>query len=180
MGKTFLLVHLRVKDLTAETAEETIRKRIDGGEKLRKLERAELWEFRHSREGGEFRSELERLVRRSNLFVHPNKHAYRIVDDYRSGWEEEGFLLWVRGKEGVEGMVARETLRTRFGLEGLEEVRYGVLWVIRPAGIAGEDALAWARKIGITTGPRDGLLVHPHYQEYDLDRTIPPRKEGTR
>ncbi|MFH1277754.1 MAG: hypothetical protein ABIK65_05195 [Candidatus Eisenbacteria bacterium] len=113
--------------------------------------------------------ELERLVRESNLFVNPNKHTFRFTEDYRSGWTGEAVLLTVRGREDLEGEVARETLETRYRLGGLEEIRYATLWVMRLRGVGGDEALARAEALAVTTGPKGGLLVNPHFQDYEVE-----------
>lgn len=166
--RIYLLVSLRARGLTALTAEETIRRRVAGGDALERLDQADLWEFRHRGEKG-FREELEKLVRESNLFVNPNKHSFRFTEEYRTGWAREAVLLTVRGREDLEGEVARETLGTRYRLEGLEEVRYSTLWVVRFKDVAGDEALARAEALAVTTGPKGGLLVNPHFQEYAVE-----------
>lgn len=164
-GRLQLLVTLRNRGLTALTAEETLRRRVSGGEALERLDQADLWEFRH-RGGERFREQLEKLVRESNLFVNPNKHSFRFTEDFRSGWSGDPVLLTVRGRDDLEGEVARETLGTRYRLEGLEEVRYATLWIFRFRGLPEEEALARAETLAVTTGPKGGLLVNPHFQEY--------------
>jgi len=167
----FLLVRLRVPDVTALTAEETIRKRVGGGERLSGLDRLDLWEFRH-REGAAFRERLESLVRDSNLFVNPNKHAYRITGDYRRGWKKGGYLVLVRGREDLEGKVAEETLARRYAIEGLEAVRYGVLWRMTLAGAAGEEGRALAESLAVTRSPEGGLLANPHIQTCEVEPAL--------
>ncbi|MFH1679870.1 MAG: hypothetical protein ABIH26_04420 [Candidatus Eisenbacteria bacterium] len=169
MNRTlYLLVRLRTGDLAALTAEETIRRRVRGGERLARLDRSDLWEFTY-RDGNEFQGRLEKLVSESNLFVNPNKHLFRYAEDYRSGWREEGFLLAVRGREDLEGAVAEETLRSRYRLPGLERVRYATLWFLRFEGAAGEEGLALAESLALANSPKGGLLVNPHYQEHTLE-----------
>jgi hypothetical protein len=167
--KLFLLVALRTRDLAALTAEETIRKRLPGGEKLRRLDRADLWEFDFD-DGEGFRAALEKLVRDSNLFVNPNKHVFRFADDFRTGWREECVLLAVRGKEDLEGAVAEETLRSRYKLTGLREVRYATLWMLHLAETAEGESLALAESLAVAGARSGGLLVNPHYQEYEIER----------
>jgi hypothetical protein len=164
-----LIVSPRRRDLAALTAEETIRKRVPGGEALARLDRADLWEFDYE-DGDEFRGALEKLVRESNLFVNPNKHVFRFAEDFRAGWRERCVLVAVRGKEDLEGAVAEETLRSRYRLPGLRGVRYATLWVLRVEAPAGEDGLSLAESLAVATGVGGGLLVNPHYQEYEIER----------
>lgn len=168
-NKLYLLVGLRVPDVTALTAEETIRKRITGGERLDGLEHFDLWEF-HSGAGG-FRDELERMVRDSNLFVNPNKHVYRFTEDYLDGWTEERYILRVWGREDMDGVVARDTLIRRYGISNLSDVKRSDLWVMNLSGVSGGEGVALAESFGVTDGPRGGLLVNPHYQEYSVKIT---------
>ena len=165
-NKLYLLVGLRVPDVTALTAEETIRKRISGGEKLNGLEHFDLWEFHHG--GGGFRVELERMVRDSNLFVNPNKHIYRFADDYLEGWTEERHILRVWGREDIDGVVARDTLIRRYGISNLNEVKRSDLWTMDLTGVSAMDGAALVESFGVTDGPRGGLLVNPHYQDYSV------------
>ncbi|MBN1826158.1 MAG: hypothetical protein JW958_07825 [Candidatus Eisenbacteria bacterium] len=167
----FLLVRLRVPDVTALTAEETIRKRVAGGGRLVRLDRLDLWEFRH-RDGAAFREKLDALVRDSNLFVNPNKHAYRITGDYRRGWREGGYLVLVRGREDLEGKVAEETLARRYAIDGLHGVRYGVLWRMKLEGTGGAEGLALAESLAVTRAPKGGLLVNPHVQTWSVEAAV--------
>jgi len=177
--KLYLLVRLRVRDVTALTAEETIRRWIEGGEKLARLDRADLWEFTY-RDDGDFRGKIEELVNDSNLFVNPNKHTFRFADDYREGWEEEVFLAVVRGREDLEGAVARNTLESRYRLAGLEDVRYATLWVFRFDGVTGDEALGLAESFAVTRTRKDGLLVNPHYQICEVKPAGPAGEDAHR
>ncbi len=173
--KLDLLVSLRTRDLAALTAEETIRKRIPGGEKLARLDRADFWEFTFDgREG--FREAMEKLVRESNLFVNPNKHAYRFADDYRTGWQGACALVAVRGREDLEGALAEETLRSRYRVPGLTRVRYATLWILQFDAAAEENLLALAESLSIATERKGGLLVNPHYQDYEIERSRPSER----
>jgi len=172
--KLYLVVRLRVRDLTALTAEETIQKRVAGGDRLETLDRADLWEFTF-RSGECFRAKLEHLVGDSNLFVNPNKHTYRFADDYREGWRSGGWLLVVRGREDLEGAVARDTLDRRYDVAGLEEVRYGALWILRLRDEGRAEDRENAERLAVATGPKGGLLVNPHYQEYSLEPIHDPQ-----
>lgn len=170
--RLYLLVSLRARDLAALTAEETIRRRVAGGGHLDRLDRADLWEF-DSDGAGVFRDGLERLVRESNLFVNPNKHTFRFTGDYRTGWTGDVTLVTVRGREDLDGAVARETLETRYHLPGLRDVRYASLWVMRFTGVAPGERAALAESLAVTTGPKGGLLVNPHYQEWAVEDGVP-------
>jgi len=169
MSRTlYLLVRLRAGDLAAATAEETIRRRVRGGEKLVRLDRSDLWEFTYQ-DGNDFRGRLESIVRESNLFVNPNKHAFRYAVDFRRGWREEGVLVVVRGKDDLEGAVAEETLRSRVRLPGLERVRFATLWFLRFQEARGSEALALGESLAVAASPKGGLLVNPHYQDYTIE-----------
>ncbi len=175
-GKLALLIGHRVEDLAARTAEETIRRRLDGGEALESLDREEFWEFRYRTEEL-FEEKLTALIDRAELFVNPNKHRWRIsTGGIAAGHEGKGYLLKVTNREDIDGDVAKHTLTMQYGFRGLEEVRYGVLWIIRLAegvvgdGPAGDAGRALAEKIAVTKSRDSGLLVNPHYQEWSLER----------
>ena len=134
-----LLVKHRVEDLIARTAEDTIVRRLEGGELLESLGREEFWEF-DFHEGHHFEERLRTLTGNADLFVNPNKHRYRITEEgIFAGHEGPGYLVRVTGREDIEGEVAKHTLQQQYGCEGLDEVRYGVLWVIRLKGKSGDE-----------------------------------------
>ncbi len=166
-----LLVRHRHQDLDARTAEDTIRKRLEEGERLLGLGREECWEFIY-REGSGLRERLEVLAESANLFVNPNKHLYRFSDGWQSGALEQGVLLLVRNQPDLEGPLALETLQKEYGCEGLQEVRYGTLWILRIAGSMNGplgDERELAERFAITRSRGDGLLVNPHFQTWEWE-----------
>ena len=163
-----LLVRHRVEDLAARTAEETIRGRIEGGEHLERLGREELWEFTF-RAGSGCEKRIRKLTEESNLFVNPNKHHHRFTADVLSGREGGGYLLRVHNRDDLDGDVAFDTLVNQYDCEGLERVRFGTVWVIHVSAVKGERAAALTERFAVTRGPRDGLLVNPHYQDWTLE-----------
>ncbi len=170
-GYLALLVKHRVEDLIARTAEETIRRRLEGGERLERLDREEFWEF-DFRAGEGFEEKLRRFTAGAELFVNPNKHHYRISEEgIFTGFTGRGWLLRVTGRDDIEGEVAKHTLIRQYGCEELQDVRYGVLWVIRlkdDEGGEGDGELA--ERMAITRSREDGLLVNPHFQEWKMER----------
>ncbi len=164
-----LLVKNRVEDLIARTAEETIIRRLEGGEHLESLHREEFWEFDFL-EGHGFEEMLRTLTGNADLFVNPNKHRYRLTEEgILSGHQGPGYLVRVSGREDIEGEVAKQTLERQYGCEGLKEVRYGLLWVIRLKGIDGDEGAQLAERFAVTRGAKDGVLVNPHYQEWRME-----------
>lgn len=175
--KLSLLVWHRVEDLIATTAEETIRNRHENGAKLETLSREEHWRFTF--DGNAFPARLDDLVARSRLFVNPNKHAFRIVDEPEDGRAFPGAIVRVRNREDIEGATAMHSLRPLAGTEELTEVVFETVWFVRLAPSVEPDEIAsLVESYAVTHTRHDGLLVNPHFQDWSL--TVVPGTQGAR
>lgn len=182
---TLMTCHKGV-DLHAETAGRVMRRRLDGGEALTGLYRAEFHTFRH--EEGEPSPELVERLLGIGRFFNPNKHHHAhfrrmteavdwIEDAARGGTRPEGWPGDVVGTDlpgdgtdayerllgGVlpDGAVSADVCAFPLGETG--PVLSGVVWrlVFAPGT---PEPLARAARLAEARGAREGLLVNPHMQ----------------
>ncbi|MFN0149810.1 MAG: hypothetical protein ACKVU1_03745 [bacterium] len=168
-----LRVALRGEDLAAISAFEALHERM-GAHDLVSLERETVWGVELPAAGVEAaaraRTALETIARETLLFANPVKERWRI---------EEGSLalpgapgravvgLLVRDRPDRAGESRAGALRDTHGLAGARVSR-ATLWVLGLAGIARDAALARAHELGVTTARRAGLLVNPHFQDFEF------------
>lgn len=166
---TQILVSLRNADPTALTALGCLQRSLGFGERLADVRRRVLWEL-HGPAGEDAEALLSVLSRTGELF-NPNKeaaHVRRPGDSVSSlapplpgdeGWES--FLAWNPGP----GADCLPNSLTAFRRGGWTLTR-GVLWSLRWKSATAEERLRWSQDAVLCAGPRQGLLVHPHLEDY--------------
>ena len=167
MIDVLLTTRLKVADPTALTALATLRDRLGFADRIRGLSREEVFLFSmapSTPKPGEF---VEKLARQTNLFLNPNKHAFRITTGEAarpvgppesSAW----LLAWSTG----DGEALETSVRRHLRLTAIGSVRRGWLWAMTPE--PGIDAAVFqrsARDAAIGDGTHRGFLVHPAWQE---------------
>lgn len=191
MSRALFTTRLKVSDPTAMTALATLRHRFGFGARLAALSREELFLVETTLDPVATREVLEDLVRRTNLFMNPNKHVGRLVIEDEAapggapppaasaagaappaaGAPATGFLLvWTPG----EGSDLLESVEHHAGVGGFTGLVHGWLWHFTGGpGVDGAGLLAMARQSGELRSRGQGFLVHPAYQEHRLYATRP-------
>jgi phosphoribosylformylglycinamidine (FGAM) synthase PurS component len=74
-----LFVKLKIPDVTASTARNTLQRRLGYADVLRDLQREDYWDLTVEAESEDAARALGvELAERTNVFVNPNKHTYRL------------------------------------------------------------------------------------------------------
>jgi phosphoribosylformylglycinamidine (FGAM) synthase PurS component len=167
-----LLVSLKIPDVTALTAANTLRRRMGYAERLLSLRRADYYSLEVEAESEQAARRLvTELAERTNHFVNPNKPRFtvrraelRVLPPARGeGWEVE---VVVSAAEGDRSAALEAALATDPTAPGrVKAVHTGVLWILLLKAEGGPEAMELARDIAITRSRERGLLANPHFQE---------------
>jgi phosphoribosylformylglycinamidine (FGAM) synthase PurS component len=166
-----LLVTLKIPDVTALTAANTIRRRLGYAERLVSLQRADYYRLEIEAESEAVALDLVReLAQRTNHFVNPNKHSFtvrpfeqRVSPPSRDG-DFEVEVLTTDAERDRSGDLEAALSSDRLAQGHVKTVRTGVLWALRLRAERPQEALEMARDIAITRARDQGLLANPHFQ----------------
>jgi len=171
MKSVALLVRLKIPDVTALTAANALRRSL-GYAQLHELRRADYY-----RPDLAVDSDAEAVAlapgfaAKPNLFVNPNKHVYEVVTSHEVAAPAQGQLARVLVTDphdgSAEGMLA--ALQGRLGYGGrVSGLTKGLLWTM-VLDVADEaEARRLAGEMAETTSLEQGLLVNPHFQEFEV------------
>jgi phosphoribosylformylglycinamidine (FGAM) synthase PurS component len=175
MVEVELLVKLKIPDVTALTAANSLRRRMGYAEQLVAMERADYYRLGlnvSSKE--EARALATELAERTNLFVNPNKHIYelRLPEEQEARSAKAGaFPIEVLVTDPNDGSAqgALSALRGRLGYgDKVTSLLKGVLWVLSLRAPSRDQAHALAEEIALTRRIDQGLLVNPHFQQCEI------------
>ena len=169
-----LVVGLKIPDVTALTAANAIRRRLGYDEALESLERADYYRIDLNVDERDLAEKLAReMAEQTNLFVNPNKHMYdvRFPDDHGANVQDDG--VWVvnvlvTSPDDSSGDGIASALTGRLGYDQVESVETGVLWTMRLRAESEEQAREVAESITVTRSQSQGVLMNPHFQEYEV------------
>ena len=164
-----LTVSLKVPDNEARSALEAIRVKMGHAERVRDLERDEVWELDVECSSPEdARAEIERLVESTNLFANPNKHRYALRPGAAGGVElsPDEVAILVSDREGSAGDSMVAALK-RLGTSSVVAARRWVQWRVSLAEEAAREEPTLSsliEGISVATGRDGGLLCNPHIE----------------
>ncbi len=168
-----LRVALRGEDLAAISALEALRDEL-GAADLAALSRETVWEIEIAGDAPVMARALERLqsaARESLLFANPVKERWTLEEGpLRLGRAGVGRCLvglLVRDRPDRAGPACARALATDWEIAGAA-VRRDTLWILDLPDTGRDAAAARARALGVTTARRSGLLVNPHYQDWEI------------
>lgn len=186
--KCTLWVRLKVVDLVVQTAWMTLTEKLDLGGRLVGLARYSFWQMELEGPGKERTlAEVDRVVRMDSAFTNQNKHVYLLEVDGGSSagglalgkdypvMEEKGDARWTHAVDCLvrELSTAREEgyrdrLNTR--LEGVKAtgVVAGEVWRMLVRAGSEREAIEMVEGIAVTRSRRQGLLLNPHYQRFEI------------
>jgi hypothetical protein len=166
MTDVLLATRLKVSDPTARTALATLRDRLGLADRVGSLVREELFLFEVDAAPAAARELVEGLARETNLFLNPNKHAWRV----RTGDEPVAGagvpVAWLLAWTPEDGAALEGSVHRHLGLATVESIRRGWLWQF--GAVPGVDAAALlhaAREAAFGDGALRGFLVHDAWQE---------------
>ena len=171
MQEIELLVTLKIPDVTALTAANTLRRRLGFAERLVGLGRADYYRLEVDAESEPAAADLvTELAQRTNHFVNPNKHAFRVrpfsprvnPPATEGVFEVEALVTDAEGDRSadLEQALAAEPLAGG----QVKAIHTGVLWILGLKADSAAEALAAARDLAITRARDQGLLANPHFQ----------------
>ena len=166
---TQILVALRNADPTALTALGSLQRSLGFGGRLSEVRRRVLWEL-HGPAGEDPEDVLRALSRAGELF-NPNKEAAHVR---RPGEAISSLAAPLPGDEGWESFLAwnpqRDPEEIPHALVGFRDdgwgLARGILWSLCWKDASAEERLRWSQDAVLCAGPRKGLLVHPHLEDY--------------
>ncbi|MBE7559275.1 hypothetical protein HS125_10130 [bacterium] len=172
MSRTFqVLVSLKIPDAVANTALNTIRRRMNLTE-VASLSRAEWWCAEFDDACPDPQDRLRALVERTGLFMNPNKHRYQLIEGATPPPAPAGAAhILVVDREDTVGAAAQEAARAHPLAGGaLRTLRRGVLWTLAAQPGQGKTSRQIAEELAVSTHRTAGLFSNPHYQ----DAILPP------
>ncbi len=199
--QTTLITGHKGVDLHAETAERVMKRRLEGGEALLSLRRAEFHTF-WAPDGAEAPDSVERLLG-IGRFYNPNKHHFGHFvwksehgtwfaesggagpSDLDTAWPGTVVASDLAGIDDVlagllcgptaDGAACVDVASFPLGEQG--PLLSGVLWRLELAPGA-DDPLVVAESLAVARSAREGLLINPHMQGWKtILRTGTPVQE---
>lgn len=167
---TQILVELKNADPTALTALGALQRSLGFGGRLVDLRRRVLWELHGP--GGEDPEEILQALMRAGELWNPNKETAHVRRPGQSAqtlgrpvpgdgsWES--FLAWDPERDLSVSPLALDRFRSR----GWRLAR-GVLWSLSFEGATADTRDEWGLEAAICKGPKQGLLVHPHLEDFE-------------
>jgi phosphoribosylformylglycinamidine (FGAM) synthase PurS component len=173
MYQVELLVSLKIPDVTALTAANTLRRRLGYEGILVKLSRADCYLFDLVAESqAQACQTVRHIAEHTNLFVNPNKHVFEIRP-----WQPRSTLpkrddvyevaCLVRSLDYDPGSTLVDSLR-RMGYDAVHALKTGTLWTLHLRVDSEAAARQIAEDIAVTQSRSRGLLVNPHYQTSEV------------
>lgn len=158
MQKAFkidLCVSSKLYDLVAKTAKATLK---EMGYNLLSLSREICYSFKIMAENNEeARLLVEAMVKKTSLFVNPNKDTYRIGEK-RIKDRISCFIFYRDRKDDLINSLRNQ------GFDKVLSVLKGELWHF---SLPSYD-IELIRKMVVAKGPSSGLLANPHSQKYKI------------
>jgi hypothetical protein len=181
-----LWVRLKVVDLVGQTAWMTLTEKLGLAGELLGLARYSYWRMElEGSEAGAILSEVDRVIRMDSAFTNQNKHRYSLrleggsssgdltLDtDYPVvvGKGGGGFAVdcLVRELDGVREESYRDRLNSRLDGVRARGVVAGEVWRLLVSAQSEEEAVGSVEQIAVTRSRREGLLLNPHYQRFEI------------
>lgn len=170
-----LYVELKIPDVTALTAASTLRRRLGYEDSLAELKRGDY--YRISLDVNTEQQALdvaEDMAENTNLFVNPNKHGYTLFSGRHNSVTvpdsgQSAVSILVIDPAGGSGRDIAEALQNRLGYgDVVREVVAGTLWTLVVDADDEDRARRIAEEITVTKSRSEGLLMNPHYQDYEM------------
>lgn len=184
-----LWVRLKVTDLVAQTAQMALAEKMGFEDDLRGIVRYSYWSM--TAEGGSLDAmidAIDREIRLDSAFTNQNKHHYLLRAGgegrslYRGGLElDKDYPGAAEGVFACDVLVTGQDRRSDEGfterlaprLEGVEitDMRSGEVWRLLVRASGAEEAAGKVERMAVTRTRREGLLLNPHYQSFEILRS---------
>jgi hypothetical protein len=207
-GQIELWVRLKVVDLVAQTAWMTLTEKLDFGDSLLGLVRYSYWGLSVEGDGGAAAlcGEVDRVIRADSTFTNQNKHRYSLIVSAARGSVTRGdldlgrdfaigdgtsagsgtggaYLLdcLVRERDASRTQRYRDRLNERLDGVRVEQCTAGEIWRFVVRSDSAANARETAERMLVTRSRTEGLILNPHYQEFEIvSVTKVEREEGVR
>ncbi len=179
-----LWVRLKVIDLVTQTAHITLTEKLDFGATLRGMMHYWYWAMDAEGESAPaILDAIDRVVRLDSAFTNQNKHVYRLAGGgepprgdlalERDLPAEAGDRLFavdalVRERRGDREAGAAARLNGRLRGVTVSNVKCGEVWRLVVIAASRDEALAEVDRMLVSRSRREGLLLNPHYQRYEI------------
>jgi hypothetical protein len=183
-----LWVRLKVIDLVTQTAQITLAEKLDFADRLRGI--THYWYWGMEAEGVDAKrilEEIDRVIRLDGAFTNQNKHRYWLAvgsepasgdlaleNDFaveggaaaRGGLFAFDCLVREKRPDREAGFAAR--LNARLKGVAVAGMKYGEVWRLIVDAPSQEEALGDVERMLVSRSRREGLLLNPHYQQYEI------------
>ncbi len=192
-----LWVRLKVVDLVAQTAWMTMIEKLGFAGDLKGLVRYSYWRMDVESSGREsILKEVDRVIRFDSAFTNQNKHLYRLLlqggedapqaapsmgdlqveNDYPISEEaavERGERIFaidclIRERDGIRESGFRSRLNDRLSGVSVLSLKAGEVWRFIVSSDSLDGAKLKVEGIVVTRTRREGLLLNPHYQTFEI------------
>ena len=171
MPKIALLVSLKIPDVTALTARNALQRRMGYAGTLKDLRREDFYSLEIEGDEASALALVTKLAEETNYFVNPNKHAFTVCPwgDWpaEKGNGLQTVRLLVTDPADTWGAGTAAALRERTGGQ-VQSAERGIMWTLSLASDSPAAARQLAEEIAVTRRIDQGLLVNPHFQEWQL------------
>ena len=184
-----LWVRLKVIDLVAQTAWITFTEKLDFAGRLKGI--VHYWYWGMEAEGADaaaILAEIDRAIRLDSAFTNQNKHLYRLAASgapvlgdlpldrdfpMPGGAAPAGAGLFaldclIREKRPDREIGFAERLNGRLRGVFVSKLKHGEVWRLITSAPSSEAALADVERMLVSRSRREGLLLNPHYQQYEI------------
>jgi hypothetical protein len=188
-----LWVRLKVVDLVVQTAWMTLTEKLDLGGELIGLARYAYWRMELDGPDTEKTlADVDRVIRMDSAFTNQNKHVYLL--EAEGGASTGGLALGkdyplmaedgdMHGAYAVDCLVRelttardegyRDRLNARLESAQVNDVVAGEVWRVLVLAKSERDAIEKVEALAVTRSRRQGLLLNPHYQQFEILAVAP-------
>jgi phosphoribosylformylglycinamidine (FGAM) synthase PurS component len=168
-----VFVRLKIPDVIAITAKNTLLRRMGYKDILFDLKREEYYQIKiEAKNEEEAKEKVKEIVEKSNLFYNPNKHLYKLeIGNVKEKKKENGFYnvrVLVSFLEDGTSIMYKNALNKRLGYREVKDIKRGILWRLKIKADSYKDAKKIAEEIAVTKTKEKGLLANLHFQDYKI------------
>ncbi len=183
-----LWVRLKVVDLVVQTAWMTLTEKLDLGGELVGLARYSFWGMElDGSDAGRVLADVDRVIRMDSAFTNQNKHVYLL--QVEEGPSAGGLVLEkdypimteerdAKGTYAVDCLVRevttareegyRDRLNARLESAKVTGLVAGEVWRVIVRAESEGEAVEKVEALAVTRSRRQGLLLNPHYQRFEI------------
>jgi hypothetical protein len=191
--KAELWVRLKVTDLVSQTAEMTLTEKMNFKGILLGVARYSYWSFSADGDDSEtVMSVIDREIRMDSTFSNQNKHVYCLRIGTGNKWDlARGDFrpqkdvprsevemdrttsvyvcdLLVTEQGGGRSTGYEHRLNSRIDGVVVSDMKSGEIWRILIKARNADEAALRAEEMAVSKSRREGLLLNPHYQEFEF------------